>query len=175
MPHLHFQQPISNELVDLQPLKFEDFDALFAVASDPLIWEQHPNPNRYQRPVFETFFEGAMASEGAYLALDKSSGEVVGSSRFYDYNEDLKAVLIGYTFIARKFWGKGFNPAMKQLMLDHAFLLVNEVYFHVGENNRRSQIAMERLGAKCVRKVEVAYHGEPSRINIEYLIKKRGV
>lgn len=174
MPHNHFQQPISNEVIALQPLKHEDFETLFEVASDPLIWQQHPNPNRYQRPVFETFFEGALASEGAYLIIDKTSGEVAGSSRFYDYNEDLKCVFIGYTFIGRKFWGKGFNPTMKQLMLNHAFRLVNKVYFHVGENNRRSQIAMERLGAEYLRKVEVAYHGEPSRINIEYLIKKEG-
>ncbi|MBK7220635.1 MAG: GNAT family N-acetyltransferase [Saprospiraceae bacterium] len=174
MPHAHFQLPLSNELVELRALQVGDFEALYEVASDPLIWEQHPNPNRYQRPVFENFFEGALASQGAYLVLDKTTGAVAGSTRFYDFDEQLSRVFSGYTFIGRNFWGKGLNPSMKNLMLQHAFELVPEVYFHVGENNRRSQIAMERLGAIALRKVEVAYHGEPSRINIEYLIKKEG-
>ena len=76
MPHAHFQLPLSNELVELQALQSGDFEVLYEVASDPLIWEQHPNPNRYQRPVFEKFFEGALASQGAYLVLDKTTGAV---------------------------------------------------------------------------------------------------
>ena len=169
-----FQQPLSGTRVKLQALRPTDFDALYAVASDPLIWLQHPNPNRYQLPVFQTFFQGALESGGAYLAIDQITGDVAGSTRFYDYDPSQKKVFIGYTFIGRKYWGNGFNPEMKTLMLNHAFQWVDQVFFHVGENNRRSQIAMERLGAEYIRKVEVAYHGEPVRINIEYNIKKEG-
>lgn len=169
-----FQTPLSNELVILRPLMITDFEDLYKVASDPLIWEQHPNPNRYQKPVFQTFFEGALESGGAYVILDAVSGEVAGSTRFYDYNAAEATVLIGYTFLGRNYWGKGTNPTAKNLMLNHAFQMVSEVLFHVGENNKRSRIAMERLGAQFIRKLEVAYHGEAPRINVEYSIKKEG-
>ncbi len=168
-----FQETLFDDLVILNPLEESDFERLYEVASDPLIWEQHPNKDRYQRPIFENFFKGALASQGAYIVLDKESGEVVGSSRFYDFNEETSSVMIGYTFIGRKFWGKGYNQSMKKLMMDHAFKKVDKIFFHVGAQNKRSQIAMERLGGKIVRNIEVAYYGEPTKLNIEYLIERK--
>ena len=149
MPHAHFQLPLSNELVELRALQVGDFEALYEVASDPLIWEQHPNPNRYQRPVFEIFFEGALASKGAYLVVDKTTGAVAGSTRFYDFDEQLNRVFIGYTFIGRNFWGKGLNPSMKNLMLQHAFdqLGAIRVQLKSDARNQRSRDAMMRIGA----------------------------
>ena len=81
-------------------------------------------------------------------------------------------VFIGYTFFGRKFWGKRYNPASKQLMLDHAFQLVNTVKFHIGAGNIRSQIAIGRVGVVKTKEVIVAYHGEPDRHNFEYELKK---
>ncbi len=175
MSHLevYFNQLLEDYKVQLRPLSEEDFDILYDVASDPLIWEQHPNKNRYQRPEFEIFFKGAIESKGAYLVIDKQHTEVAGSTRFYDYNEEEASIFIGYTFISRKFWGQGLNQTIKKLMLDHAFAICDKVYFHVGKYNTRSQIAMERLGGKKLKEVEVAYFGEPSRINYEYLIEKK--
>ena len=170
---VHFQTPLENQIVKLEPLSSTDFEALFSVACDPLIWEQHPNKNRYQREVFQNYFEGALASKGAYLIRDVTSNEVAGCSRYYDHDEVNSGVFIGYTFFARKHWGTGLNPSAKHLMLTHAFECVDSVYFHVGIQNQRSQIAMERLGAEKIREVEVAYYGEPSRINIEYVIHKK--
>jgi RimJ/RimL family protein N-acetyltransferase len=172
LPNLFFQEALENDIALLLPLSGDDFEALYAVASDPLIWEQHPNPNRYQRLDFETYFKGAMESNGAYKVIDKATGEIAGSSRFYQYDEATKSVLIGYTFIATKYWGKGMNQAMKSLMIDHAFKYLDFVSFHIGANNKRSQIAMERLGGVKIKEIEVAYFGEPSKINFEYAIKK---
>ena len=169
---IHFQPVLENELIRMQPLEPNDFERLYAVAADPLIWEQHPNKNRYQRDVFQNFFEGAMQSNGALLILDKATGEVAGCSRFYDYNEVESSVFIGYTFFGRTFWGKQYNPASKQLMLDYAFQLVNTVKFHIGATNIRSQIAIGRIGAVKTKEVIVAYHGEPDRHNFEYELKK---
>lgn len=169
---LHFQPILQNDLILMQPLQQNDFERLYAVASDPLVWEQHPNKNRYQRDVFQTFFEGAIQSQGAMLILDKATGEVAGCSRFYDYNEADSSVFIGYTFFGRKFWGKGYNPASKQLMLDYAFQFLNTVKFHIGATNIRSQIAISRTGAIKTKDVIVAYHGEPDRHNFEYELKK---
>lgn len=166
-------QHLQNKEVKLLPLNEEHFDVLFNVASDPLIWEQHPNKFRYQRDVFENYFEGAMLSRGAFLVLDTKTDEVVGCSRFYDYDEKEKTILIGYTFLGRKFWGNGYNKALKKLMIDHAFQYVDKIYFHIGAKNYRSQKAIEKIGAVKVDKFEVTYFGEESKLNFSYLIQKK--
>src|SRR5688572_15548664 len=147
MVQFEFQPTLKNDLVVLKPLQEEDFENLFTVASDPLIWEQHPNKDRYKREVFEIFFKEALQSRGAFLFLDAQSNEVIGSSRYYKFDAEKNSIAIGYTFLARKYWGKGHNPAIKSLMLGHAFRFVDRIIFHVGQYNRRSQIAVERLGA----------------------------
>lgn len=167
-----FQQPLANDLVRIAPLQATDFEALYAVAADPLLWEQHPNPDRWQRPVFEKFFEGALASGGAYLVFDRQTGEVIGSSRYYDFDEKNRSVLIGYTFVSRSCWGKGHNPALKWLMLDHAFERLDTVLFHIGAQNLRSQISIGRIGAEKVRSILVPYYGEMPKENYEYHITK---
>jgi len=154
--------------VVLEPLQAGHYGELYAVASDPLVWAQHPNPDRYRPEVFRTFFEGAMASGGALLIRSADDGRALGSSRFYDHDLLADEVLIGYTFLARSCWGKGVNPAVKRLMLAHAFGRVGRVVFHVGAGNIRSQRAMERIGARMVGEVDVAYHGEAVKRNLVY-------
>ncbi len=168
----NWQPTLQNELVLLKPLQQNEFESLFAVASDPLIWEQHPNKNRYQREAFQIYFDGAIQSKGALLIIDKATNEIAGCSRFYDYNEKENSVFIGYTFIARKFWGKGYNPAIKELMMNFAFQFADIILFHIGATNFRSQIAIGRIGATKTREVTVAYHGESDRANFEYELKK---
>ena len=163
---------LKNELIQLIPLQETDFETLYAVASDPLVWEQHPNKLRYQRDVFKNYFEGAILSKGAFLIRDTKTNEVVGSSRFYDYNESENSVLIGYTFIGRKFWSNGYNKALKKIMLDYAFEQVDKVYFHIGAFNIRSQKAIEKIGAVKVDEFEVEYYGEDAKLNFVYLIDK---
>ncbi|MGB4770056.1 MAG: GNAT family N-acetyltransferase [Chitinophagaceae bacterium] len=163
---------LEDESVMLRPLQHSDFESLYVVASDPLIWEQHPNPNRYQRAVFENYFKGAMESGGAYLIIDKTSNLVIGCSRFYDHDPENKTVMIGYTFFSRSVWGKGHNQATKHLMMNYAFQFVDEILFHVGEYNTRSRIAMTRLGAELLRMETVAYYGEPERVNCVFRIRK---
>lgn len=169
---MNIQATLENENVKLVPLNPNDFEELFSVASDPKIWEQHPNKDRYQREVFEKFFQGAIESKGAFKIMDKSSNEVAGSTRFYDYNPKENSIFIGYTFYATKFWGSKLNPQVKKLMLDYIFQFVDKVYFHVGKDNIRSQKAMEKLGAKKVDEVNVAYFGEPEKLNVVFEIDK---
>jgi RimJ/RimL family protein N-acetyltransferase len=140
-------QPIlKGELLELRPLRAEDFHDLYAVASDPLIWEQHPIRDRYKKEVFEEFFREALESGGALIAMDSKDGRVIGSSRFYGYDEEKSEIEIGWTFLARSHWGGMYNKEMKQLMLRHAFRFVNSVVFLVGLQNVRSQRAMEKIG-----------------------------
>ena len=169
---MNVQATLENGNVKLVPLNPNDFEELFSVASDQKIWEQHPNKDRYQREVFEKFFQGAIESKGAFKIMDKSSNEVAGSTRFYDYNQDDNTIFIGYTFYATKFWGSKLNPQVKKLMLDYIFQFVDKVNFHVGKDNIRSQKAMEKLGAKKVDEVNVAYFGEPEKLNVVFEIDK---
>jgi RimJ/RimL family protein N-acetyltransferase len=166
-------QPIlENEKVILYPLQEDDFDALYAVASDPKIWEQHPNKDRWKKEVFRTFFEGAMQSRGAFKIIEKATNKIAGSTRFYDYNEQENSLKIGYTFYATEYWGKGINHSVKAMMLDYIFQFVSTVYFHVGANNVRSQIAVTRLGVKKIAEQEVTYFGEAPKLNFVYEISK---
>jgi RimJ/RimL family protein N-acetyltransferase len=140
------QPTLKGRLVELRPLRQEDFPELYAVASDPLIWEQHPAKDRHKREVFERFFSDAMKSGGALLAVDPKDGRVIGSSRFYGYNERESEVEIGWTFLARSRWGGATNGEMKRLMLAHAFRFVARVVFLIGPENLRSQKAVEKIG-----------------------------
>jgi RimJ/RimL family protein N-acetyltransferase len=141
------RQPVlKGDLLELRPLRAEDFHALYAVASDPLIWEQHPVRDRYQEEVFQAFFREALDSGGALIAVDCNSGRVIGSSRFHGYNEEKSEIEIGWTFLARSHWGGIYNKEMKQLMLLHAFRFVNSVVFLIGPQNLRSQRAIEKIG-----------------------------
>src|SRR5262249_50622011 len=135
------------ELVELRPLGAEDYDELYAVASDPLIWEQHPARNRHEALVFRQFFDEALAAGGALIAVDGNSRRIIGSSRFHGYDEDRSEVQIGWTFLVRSHWGGRCNREMKRLMLQHAFRFVRRVLFLVGVENIRSQRALEKIGA----------------------------
>jgi RimJ/RimL family protein N-acetyltransferase len=134
------------ELLELRPLRADDFNALFRVASDPLIWVQHPDSNRYQEAIFRTFFKEALESGGALVAINRATGQIIGSSRFHDFDEANSVVEIGWTFLARAYWGGKYNGEMKRLMLEHAFTSVNRVIFVIGPENRRSQRAVEKIG-----------------------------
>ena len=159
---------LSNHLIRLEPLQPSHFNELYETASDPLIWEQHPNPNRYQKEVFESFFEGALASGGAFIVRDVDTGKALGSTRFYDLKPLDNEIKIGYTFFSRDCWGKGINRQVKTLMLNYAFIYIEKVIFHIGAQNIRSQIAIEKLGAKKVGEEMVAYYNEPDRLNFVY-------
>lgn len=171
IPPFSIQFALENERVQLIPLKEDDFEQLYSVASDPHIWQMHPNKDRYQQPVFRTFFEGAMQSGGAFLCRALPAGELAGSTRFYNYNAADNSIFIGYTFYATKHWGTGLNTAVKHLMLDYIFRFVDLVYFHIGAENYRSQKAIEKLGAVPLRQEWIAYHGEPDRLNIVYCLR----
>jgi RimJ/RimL family protein N-acetyltransferase len=166
------QPVLENEEFQLIPLQQGDFESLYEVASDPKVWEQHPNKDRYKREVFENFFMGAMESKGAFKIMEKATGDVLGSSRYYDFDEGDNHIFIGYTFYGTKSWGKGINPQVKKLMLDYIFQFVDKVHFHIGKENFRSQTALERLGGQKIAEEEVAYFAEPSRTNFVYEIKK---
>lgn len=145
-----YQPTLHGTLLILRPLLPADFDDLFAVASDPHLWEQHPVTDRYKREVFETLFQESLESGGALIAIDRKDNKIIGSSRFYGYDREKSEVEIGWTFLARTHWGGVYNKEMKQLMLKHAFQFVDSVIFLIGIHNIRSKRAIEKMGALCV-------------------------
>lgn len=166
------QPNLKGELLELRPLRPEDWDPLFAVASDSLIWEQHPENDRYKEDVFRMFFEDALESGGAFAVVDKENRHIIGSTRFYGYDPGKSEIEVGWTFLARKYWGGRFNAEMKQLLLNHAFKFVETVVFFVGEGNVRSQRAMEKIGAIKLGTATRAYGNHPPTPNVKYLIRK---
>jgi N-acetyltransferase len=166
------QPHLKGDLIELRPLASGDWHELFAVASDPLIWEQHPESDRYKEDVFKIFFDDALRSGGAFIVIDTQTQQIIGSTRFHGYDPEKSEIEIGWTFLARKYWGGRYNAEMKQLMLTHAFKFVENVVFFVGENNIRSQKATEKIGAVKSGTAKRVYGNRPASLNVRYLIKK---
>ena len=166
------QPHLRGELIGLRPLVPEDWDELFAVASDSLIWEQHPERERYKEDVFKVFFREALDSDGAFVVVEKKNRQIIGSTRFYGYDPVKSEIEIGWTFLARRYWGGRYNREMKRLLLNHAFKFVESVVFFVGEKNIRSQKAMERIGAIKLGTVTRAYGNHPPATNVKYVMSK---
>ncbi len=163
------QPTLEDERLLLRPLVADDWDELFAIASDPAVWEQHPYHDRWRKEVFAEFFADALDKGGALAIIDKTSGAIIGSSRFQGFSEDDGgSVEIGWTFFAPRFWGKGINPAAKRLMLAHAFQYVGRADFLVGETNYRSRIALENIGAQRSRRTELRQYQGKRALHIAY-------
>lgn len=173
LPLPSLQPTLSGERVQLRPLQAGDWNALFAVASDPLIWAQHPANDRYQETVFRAFFDVALASHAAFVVLDAHTGAVIGSTRFHGYHATSREVEIGWTFLARSHWGGQCNGEMKRLLLAHAFEFVDRVIFIVGRDNVRSRTAMERVGGielpghRCEEPGKVVYGISRPPLNVQ--------
>ena len=143
---LDLQPTLTGTLLRVRPLHQEDQDPLYSVASDPLIWAQHPAKERAEPEGFRKFFEESMDSGGALAVIDTATQKIIGSSRYFGYDPTTREVEIGWTFLARSHWGGRYNGELKQLMLHHAFMYVDTVVFLIHDDNRRSQRAVEKIG-----------------------------
>jgi RimJ/RimL family protein N-acetyltransferase len=169
---LDLQPTLENELIILRPLRENDFETLYQVAKDPLIWEQHPNNDRFKREVYADFFKDSIESKGALLILDKASNEVIGSTRFKPINGPDSAVEIGWSFLSRKYWGGEYNKSIKKLMIDYAFELIEDVIFYIGKENVRSQKAVEKIGGIRITESKFQHMIKISQNEFTYRINK---
>lgn len=164
------QPTLVGERVIVRPVQPADWEGMLAAAADPKIWEQHPESDRYQEAVFRKYFDGALASGSAFTFLDKASGQIIGSSRYWGHDPDASEIEIGWTFLGRDYWGGRYNAEIKQLMLEHAFKFVNTVVFWIGADNVRSRRATEKIGG--VLRAGIYYRGEDeSDPHVVYEIK----
>lgn len=151
------QPTLIGERLTMRPLRDDDWDALFAVASDPLIWELHPYNDRWQESRFRSYFDEGMATGGALTAIDNVSGAVLGNSRYANFDVKRNEIEIGWTFLARSVWGGAYNREMKALMLTHAFRFFDSVRFNIGTSNLRSRGAIEKIGARLDGAYDVSF------------------
>jgi RimJ/RimL family protein N-acetyltransferase len=151
----HLQPVLAGRGVVLRPLVAADWTALFAVASDPLIWAGHPAHDRWQEPVFRGFFDAALASGGALVVIDPATDAIIGSSRFDHDRAGPGEIEIGWTFLARSCWGGLTNAVMKALMVGHALGFCDRAIFLVGETNLRSRRAMEKIGGVLTDRIQI--------------------
>ena len=172
MSHFELQPHLAGELLELRPLRADDWEALFKVASDPMIWEQHPAQDRYQEEAFKAFFQEALESRGALVVIDRKTQEIIGSSRYFGYDPVNSEVEIGWTFLARDFWGGQYNREMKRLMLEHAFRFLDRVVFLVGPENMRSRRACEKIGAVLIGSRKKTERHGMVRESVVYEIRK---
>ena len=169
------QPTLANTVIALRPLRDSDWDPLFAVAADPLIWALHPAHDRWQEPVFRRFFDDALASGGALVASDPQTGAIIGSSRFDTERAEPGEIEIGWTFLARSHWGGPTNAAMKALMIGHALGHFDRVIFLIGETNLRSRRALEKIGGTLTdRDYTTEMAGGPVR-HVIYRIDRPGL
>jgi RimJ/RimL family protein N-acetyltransferase len=178
-PELFELQPhLVGELIEVRPLHADDWESLFAVASDPLIWEQHPARDRYREDVFREFFREALEMGSAFVVIERRTGKIIGSSRYYlsdqqGFDSSESVVEIGWTFLARAYWGGEYNRELKRLMLEHAFKFVERVVFVIGVTNFRSQKAVEKIGGVRVgRREKVVTRGIVE--SFVYEIRRKG-
>ncbi len=161
-----FQPHLIGSLIELRPLRPVDYDAVYEAGKDPLIWEQHPQSDRYQPDLFRKYFDGGIESGGAFAVIDRATGRIIGCTRYCNLKPEESEVEIGWTFLERASWGGAVNREMKALMLDHAFRFVERVVFVIGENNRRSRKAVEKIGGTL-------FHGpekEPGRPDVFFVV-----
>ena len=163
---------LQDDITKLVPLKETDFDALFQIASDPLLWEQHPIKDRYKKEVFQSFFDAALDSKSSFVIVDTAINEIIGTTRYYDYKPENSSIAIGYTFLDRKYWGGSHNKSNKKLLIDYAFQYVNSIFFHIGAENFRSQKEVLKLVATKVN--EMNFPPTPDGIlHFEYELEKK--
>src|SRR5690606_4222741 len=141
------RKTLSNDLVKLIPMIKNDFEWVFAAASDPEIWAQHPDSNRYTPVGFTRYFQKLIDTDIPYLIIDNKTEQVIGATSFYHYDRNEKSIAIGYTFLAKEYWGGEYNQSVKNLMMDFAFEKMDKVIFHVASENTRSQRDMEKINA----------------------------
>ena len=161
-------ETLSNGDFTLRPLTTEDFQEVYLAASDPEIWEQHPDKLRYSPYAFTKYFRKLVGSDLPYVIIDTTQQKVVGACCFYNFNPENKSVYLGYTFLEKAYWGTGANAQIKEMLLNHAFNFLDEVCFEVAESNLRSKRALEKIKAKQIDRQEK----ESDEIKLLFSIKK---
>ncbi len=144
---------LRDEHVVLEPLRLEHAVALEHAAADGALWNlwftSVPPPGQvaaYVEKALQGQHDGTMLP---FAVRETGSGDIVGTTRYYDFAAELPRLAIGYTWYAKRWQKSHLNTACKRLLLRHAFEILRcvAVEFHTDHRNLDSQRAIERLGA----------------------------
>jgi RimJ/RimL family protein N-acetyltransferase len=145
---------LEDDYVVLEPLTLGHAPALEAAAADGELWKlwftSAPAPGEAASYIAKAL-EGHAAGHMLPFAIrEKATGEIIGTTRFYDFVAELPRVAIGYTWYAKRWQKSHVNTACKRLLFKHAFESLDcvAVEFHTDGRNLDSQRAIERLGAR---------------------------
>ena len=145
---------LSGTHVELVPLDLSHQEDLCKIGLDSELWKLTTNeirtPADMQNYVATALNDRAAGTSLPFVIIEKSSGKIIGSSRYHSYNKANRRLVIGHTWISGQ-WQRTFvNTEIKYLMLKHAFENLNcqRVEFIVNSINDRSRRALLRIGAK---------------------------
>lgn len=145
---------LEGELIVLEPLEPRHAEGLRAASEHPEIWTW-TTPVGESTEFFESWFaeslaENAAGAEGVFATIDRSSGEILGSTRYLNLRPEHRGLEIGATWLRPQDWGGGANIEAKLLMLEHAFgtLGCMRVEFKTDSRNERSRSALAALPAQ---------------------------
>lgn len=139
--------------VRLVPMRADHAAALLEAAQAPEIWEHMTIPQPRDREAMDAFIRDALAARDAGTQVPfvvEVDGKVAGTTRYLEIRRGDMRVEIGWTWLARDHWRTALNTTCKYLLLRHAFeeLGAVRVELKTDVRNRRSQDAIERIGAK---------------------------
>jgi RimJ/RimL family protein N-acetyltransferase len=149
-PVFNPQPELFSSTLELRPLRPDDLEALYLVASAPEVWEGHPAKDRHHREVFAPYAQSLLDSGTTLVVIDAQTDRIIGCSRYYVSPDQPDSISIGFTFLHHTYWGGATNFELKRLMLSHAFQSFADVWFHIAPSNIRSQKATAKLAAEHV-------------------------
>ncbi len=140
--------------VKLVPLEHDHFDQLLKIGKDSRIWEfmsiDGTDTNRLSLHLKSALLNRAAGTQYPFTIIDLETGLVTGSTMFHNLSREHRKLEIGWTWNDPATWRTGFNRECKLLMLTYCFEALGtlRVQFQTDVNNKRSQAAIEGLGAK---------------------------
>ncbi|TNE59088.1 MAG: N-acetyltransferase [Bacteroidetes bacterium] len=145
---------LDGNLVQLVPLRREHFDDLTELAKDNRIWAHYTldgtNSGRLRAALTDALAEQKKDMQFPFVILEKSTGQVIGSTRLLELHREHRKLEIGWTWLHPDHWGTAVNLECKLLLLTFCFEILGttRVQFRTDENNMRSRKAIEKIGAR---------------------------
>ena len=147
---------LEGSVVCLEPIRREHAELFWEVAKDDVedIFRWIPyslkTPEDFQRLIEKAFDEQERGESVVFATVERSSGRVIGSTRFMNIDRVNRRVELGSTWIAPAWQRTSVNTEAKYLMLRHAFEAWGciRVELKTDALNHKSRNAILRIGAK---------------------------
>lgn len=170
---------LEGHIVTLEPLAIEHEEGLWEASSDPALWRWLPILPPGTRGELRAWLDDALGRAEAGLDIPfatilRSSGAVVGSTRFLALRPEHRSIEIGWTWLNPSAWGTGANAEAKLLQLEDAFerLGCRRVEFKTDALNERARAALEALPARFegIHRKHMLVRGDESRDSAWYSV-----